>query len=136
MAVRSMSVEPIEADGIFRVGGVLSRAWRLFTSDILFFLGVPVLMALPVALAIAAATLPVPGRAVDHGPGMIEVFLDAILALGLGMVGHAVLLLGAFQRLRGRPPDMARLCGRRWRGSSPCSGSPSWQAWPSAPACS
>jgi hypothetical protein len=98
-----MSVEPIDAGGIFRVGPVLSRAWRLFVGDILFFLGVTILMAVPVALAIAAANFRVPGRAADYGPGVIEVSLDTILALGVGVVGQAVLLLGAFQRLRGRP---------------------------------
>ena len=39
-----MSVEPIDAGGILRVGGVLMRAWRLFAGDILLFLAVPLLI--------------------------------------------------------------------------------------------
>ena len=36
-----MTVASITGGGDFRVGEVMSRAWRLFTGNLLFFLAVP-----------------------------------------------------------------------------------------------
>ena len=98
-----MSADRFTASGVFRVGDVLGRAWRIFTGNILFFLGLPALIYLAVVLAFAVATFLVPGKLTDFGPPAVAVSLAAVLALCVAAVGQAVLLLGAFQRLRGEP---------------------------------
>ena len=46
-----MSVDSISASGVFRVGDVMSRAWRLFAGNILFFLLVPIVIYVVMVIA-------------------------------------------------------------------------------------
>jgi hypothetical protein len=117
-----MSVESINASGVFRVGPVLRQAWRLLTGNIAFFLGVPVLMYVAVVLAVAAATFRVPGQFRDYGPGAVEVSLYILLAFGLDLVGQALLLIGAFQRLNGQPLRVGQALHRTLARLSPLLG--------------
>jgi hypothetical protein len=107
-----MSVEPIDAGGILRVGGVLMRAWRLFAGDILLFLAVPLLIY-AIDLVATEYLTGLLARLADAMPGlpanaqagwMLAVigFLGVLLTFGLNMLGQAVLVLGAVQRLGGR----------------------------------
>jgi hypothetical protein len=101
-----MSVEAINASEVFRVGDVLSRAWRIFIGNILFFLLVPFVIQLISVFAVGAlaVTFVFAGWATNEiALTVVGIFLAAIVAIGLYMVGQAVLLLGAFQRLRGQP---------------------------------
>jgi hypothetical protein len=101
-----MAVESIDTSGVFRVGDVLSRAWRIFTGNILFFLLVPfVIQIISVfAVGLSALMFVFAGWAANAvGLMAVGIFLTVIVALGLYMVGQAVLLLGAFQRLRDQP---------------------------------
>ena len=111
-----MAVETVNAGGIFHIGGVLRRAWRLLAGDILFFLAVSVLIyaATMVASHYAAGVLvdaiqSLPG-AVRAGPEWVAgvgIFVGIILPLNLNMVGQAVPLLRASQRPRGQPRGAA-----------------------------
>jgi hypothetical protein len=99
-----MSVDAIRAGGDFRVGDVLSRAWRLFTGSLAFFLLVPLVLSL--VLSIAGVIFVMLFVFAGWASGSILIMgVGAVLALlvvpSLTMVGQGVLLLGAFQRLRG-----------------------------------
>jgi hypothetical protein len=101
-----MSVEAINASEVFRVGDVLSRAWRVFTGNILFFLLVPFVIQLIMmfGVTLSGLLLVFAGWAAGSVALMgLGAFLAAIVAFGVYMVGQAVVLLGAFQRLRGQP---------------------------------
>jgi hypothetical protein len=101
-----MSVASINAGGDFRVGDVLSRAWRVLTGNLLFFLLVPVIIyvAMVAAFVIFGLTIAFGGWASGSSVLIgIGVALAIIIALSLTMIGQGVLLLGAFQRLRGQP---------------------------------
>jgi hypothetical protein len=116
-----MTVQSIDASEVFRVGDVLSRAWRIFIGNILFFLLVPFVIQLITIFAVSLSALMLifagwaTGSVVLMGLG---IFLAAIVALGLYMVGQAIVLLGAFQRLRGQPLQVGeavqRALGRFW----------------------
>src|SRR5690349_9953554 len=93
----SMSVDSISASGVFRVGDVMSRAWRLFAGNILFFLLVPIVIYVVMVIAFVGVAS---GASVLVWLG---IGLAVIVALSLTMLGQGVLLLGAFQRLRGQP---------------------------------
>lgn len=105
-----MSVETINAGGIFRVGGVLRRAWRLLTGNLLFFLVVILLVYAAMlgtssfAMGVLARRLPAlnlyirPEWVLAAG-----VFVSIILPFAVNMLGQAVLVVGAVQRLRGQP---------------------------------
>ena len=101
-----MSVNSINASGVFRVGDVVSRAWRLFTGNLLFFLLVPFVLYLIMVIAIVIFVFTV-GLAVwaSGSAALIWVasLLGIVVVLGFTMVGQGLLLLGAFQRLRGQP---------------------------------
>jgi hypothetical protein len=115
-----MTVTSINAGGDFRVGEVLSRAWSVFTGNVIFFIAVPLLVngiyfIFNVALGRVFAALGIarvsPGI-VPTSPGMVlpspgMIFLMSIITLILFlsqyMFGQGVLLTGAFQRLRGEP---------------------------------
>jgi hypothetical protein len=101
-----MAVASMVGGGSFRVGDVLNRAWRLFTGNILFFAAVPLLsyVIVFVTVFVFALLLALAGWATN--PGVIAVIggiLAVLLFIGLYMVAEAVILLGAFQRLRGHP---------------------------------
>ena len=100
-----MSVDSINASGVFRVGDVLSRAWRLFTGNLLFFLLVPFVLYLIMVAAIVIFVLTF-GLAVWASGSTALIWVGALLGiivvLGFTMIGQGMLLLGAFQRLRGQ----------------------------------
>jgi hypothetical protein len=102
----SMSVDSINAGGVFRVGDVLSRAWRLFAGNLLFFLLVPVVIyaTMVVAFVLFGMTIFFAGWA-SGSPGFVwlGIGLAIIVALSCTMIGQGLLLLAAFQRLRGQP---------------------------------
>ncbi|HEY4922174.1 MAG TPA: hypothetical protein VII40_18880 [Xanthobacteraceae bacterium] len=115
-----MSVASINAGEDFRVGDVLSRAWSVFTGNVIFFLAVPLLingfyLIVNFALGSLFAVFriaPVSSRMVPTAPGMVPaspwiIFVVSIgtliVLLCLHMLGLGVLLMGAFQRLRGEP---------------------------------
>ena len=99
-----MTLASINADAEFRVGDVLSRAWSILTGNVIFFLAVPILLL--VSYFVIGAGLAVV-FAVVGGRSPWMVFLAGIVTvvaiLCLNMIGQAVLLMGAFQRLRGQP---------------------------------
>ena len=104
-----MSVDPIRG-GDFSVGDVLARSWNIFIGNIVFFLSVTLLIYLVIGIGIGVivglAFLLGVGGGVEWLIG-IGIFVAAIvvvlLFVALNTVGEAVLLLGAFQRLRGEP---------------------------------
>jgi hypothetical protein len=101
-----MSIASVSTGGDFRVGDVLSRAWNIFTGNILFFLGITSLIYLAIFIAVGAfiALFFFAGASGDMGWLIgIGIFLAVILFLSLNTIGEAVLLFGAFQRLRGQP---------------------------------
>jgi hypothetical protein len=101
-----MSVDSMNASGVFRVGDVLSRAWRLFAGNLLFFLLVPVVLyvIMVIAFVLVGMTFFFAGWA-SGATGFIwlGVGLAIIVALSVTMIGQGLLLLAAFQRLRGQP---------------------------------
>jgi hypothetical protein len=101
-----MSVDAIRAGGDFRVGDVLARAWNVFTGNILFFLGITFFVYLAIGIAVGLFIVPFAlAGALGDAWGVLAVgaFLAVILFLALNTIGEAVLLLGAFQRMRGEP---------------------------------
>jgi len=101
-----MSVDSISASGVFRVGDVMSRAWRLFAGNILFFLLVPIVIYVVMVIAFVAFGMTFAFAGVASGASVLVwlgIGLAVIVALSLTMLGQGVLLLGAFQRLRGQP---------------------------------
>jgi hypothetical protein len=110
-----MSVESINASGVFRVGDVLSRAWRLFAGNILFFLLVPFFtyVIMVIAFVLFSMAFVVAGWGSSSTAFVWLAFgLATILALSFTMVGQGLLLLGAFQRLRGQPLRMSEVLQR------------------------
>jgi len=113
-----MSVASINASGDFRVGEVLSRAWSILTGNIVFFLTVPILLlvsyfVIGTGLGVVFALLGGIGS-----PWVIGLagLATVIAILALNMIGQGVLLMGAFQRLRGQPlqvgPAVQRVMAR------------------------
>jgi hypothetical protein len=113
-----MTLASIDAGGDFRVGAVLSRAWSVFTGNIIFFLAVPLLTnaiyflishgtgKVYAALGIAPSVVVVGSPAMMAGRLWIIALISMItlvIYLCLYMFGQGVLLTGAFQRLRGEP---------------------------------
>jgi hypothetical protein len=101
-----MSVASIRAAGDFRVGEVLGRAWSIFTGNIFFFLTVPILLL--VSYFVIGAGLALVFAVIGGGirsPWLVAAATIAtfVAILCLNMIGQSVLLLGAFQRLRGEP---------------------------------
>jgi len=101
-----MAVDSIPSLGVFRVGNVMSRAWRLFTGNILFFAAVPFLSYVIVFVAAMAFMLVAAFAGFASNVAavtVVGVIVGVLLFMGLYMIGEAVVLLGAFQRLRGEP---------------------------------
>jgi hypothetical protein len=101
-----MSIESIDGHGIFRIGSVLRPAWRLFAGDILFFLFVPAVIygSMVIAFVIFGSVFAFAGwTSGSSGVADLGMVLGRVAALSLTMVGQGVLLLVAFQRLRGQP---------------------------------
>jgi hypothetical protein len=92
-----MSADEFTASGDFRVGDVLRRAWRIFTDNLLFFL-LPVLI-----FAVMLAAVGVIGSRTNlAGSDAWSVVAMIVLAI-VAALAKSVILLGAFQRLRGEP---------------------------------
>lgn len=103
-----MSVDSISGGGDFRVGDVLNRTWQVLTRNIVFFLGITLLVYLAVFLPLGVLVVLV----VLAGAGIgsdgwwliaVGIFLAVLLFIVLNTIGQAVLLFGTFQRLRGQP---------------------------------
>jgi hypothetical protein len=101
-----MSAEPITAGGDFRVGDVLNRTWRVFTRNILFFLGITLLVYLAIFLPLGVVGVLVVLAGMGSDAGWLiaaGIVLAVVLFIVLNTIGQAVLLFGTFQRLRGQP---------------------------------
>src|SRR5262245_27959728 len=101
-----MSIDPFSAGRVFRVGEVMSRAWRIFTGNILFFLLVPFVVQVVtiVAVVVSGFTFIFAGWATGAiALAVAGIILSVIAALSLYSVGQAIVLAGAFQRMRGQP---------------------------------
>ena len=101
-----MTVASVNAGGDFRVGDVLSRAWHILTGNILFFLAVPfvIYVITVVGAVIFVLVFAFVGWASNTvGVIVVGAALAVILVLSLNMIGQGLMLLGAFQRLRGQP---------------------------------
>jgi hypothetical protein len=101
-----MSADPIEASGVFLVGSVLSRAWRLLTGNILLFLFVPAVIygSMVIAFVIFGSVFAFAGwNSGSSGVADLGMVLGRVAVLSLTMVGQGVLLLVGFQRLPGQP---------------------------------
>ena len=108
-----MAVGSITAGGVFRIGEVMGRAWRLFAGNLLFFLLAPIVIYVVFGFAVFLVTAGV----VRWADGSVLVIwlgggLAAIIALSLTMVGQGLLLLGAFQRLRGQSLHLGQVLHR------------------------
>jgi hypothetical protein len=125
-----MTVPSINAGGDFRVGEVLSRAWSVFTRNIIFFLAVPLvvhaiyfLINEALGRTFVVFRRPLSPPIVPTAPGTVlpSVWLivlvsivTVILFLCLYNFGQGVLLTGAFQRLRGEPLRVGVALQRAW----------------------
>jgi hypothetical protein len=102
-----MSVDSISVGGDFRVGDVLNRTWQVFTRNILFFIGITLLVYLAIFLPLGVVVVLVvlAGMGGDPWWGLIVagIVLAVLLFVILNTIGQAVLLFGTFQRLRGQP---------------------------------
>jgi hypothetical protein len=83
----------IDAHGEFRVGRILSTAWKIFTSNFLILVAVGAAIAIPNLLMEAGPGESKPGAA----------FLGFLSGFILNPIGEAVILYVAFQYLRGYP---------------------------------
>ena len=89
-----MTVTALQAEGEFRIGSVLSRAWNVLFANFPFFFLVAVVTALP------GAVWPL---VVDPTKHLVANVLVTVVSIVLGTIGQAVILVGAFQYLRGEP---------------------------------
>jgi hypothetical protein len=101
-----MAIDTITGGGDFRVGDVLNRAWQVFIRNILFFVGITLLVYLAIFLPIGVfgVLLVLAGMGSDAWWLIaIGIVVAALLFIVLNTIGQAVLLFGTFQRLRGQP---------------------------------
>jgi hypothetical protein len=120
-----MSVDSINASGVFRVGDVMSGAWRLLTRNLLFFLLAPVIIYL-IMVAFLALFFIIFGSDewASDSPTVIGLgsSLAAIVGLSFTLIGQGLLLLGAFQRLRGQPLRVGQVLKRVFARLAPLLG--------------
>jgi hypothetical protein len=93
------------AGGDFRIGSVLNRAFEICVANFPFFLIVTLVVALPNLLI--QLNKPVADQSTGVGSFFILLAVSVLVGIVLNTVGEAVILLGAFQRLRGQPLDPA-----------------------------
>ena len=98
-----MSADRLTASGVFRVGDVLSGAWRIFTGNLLFFLGVPVLIYAAITGVFMALVRLFGITGGNQRQVWIGLGILATVDLTLYTIGQAVVVIGGFQRLRGEP---------------------------------
>ncbi len=108
----------IMAGGDFRVGDVLARSWNIFTGNILFFVGVTLVIYLAMGAGIGVVVIPI-SFAAWWASGIagavligIAIVIAVVVFVGLNTIGQAVLLLGAFQRMRGQPLQVSEAVQR------------------------
>jgi hypothetical protein len=110
-----MSIDSITASGVFRVGDVMSRAWRLFAGNLPFFPLAPVVIYL-IMVVVFAVFVMTAGLAGWTGGSPIFIWLGGglgvIATLSFTLIGQGLLLLGAFQRLRGQPLRVGQVLHR------------------------
>ena len=103
-----MAIEQVGAGGGFRIGDVFSRGWAVLTGNLVFFIGVTLLVYLVTILTVvvvfglAYATGQV-GSAAFGVALFISAFAVFFVIIAVNMVGEAAILYGAFQYLRGQP---------------------------------
>ncbi len=87
----------------FRIGNVINRAFEICTANFPFFFLVTLVVALPNLLIQMNKPVVVAGQPPQLGSFFALIGLSVILAIVLNTIGEAVILYGAFQRLRGMP---------------------------------
>jgi hypothetical protein len=92
------------AEGDFRIGKVVSRAWSVFSRNFVTFMLIIGIANLPSLLfpqpAVGTTAIP----AANLG---LTFFALLLLTIVLSTVGQAMVLYGAFQDMRGRPVSLA-----------------------------
>jgi hypothetical protein len=118
--------DSISASGDFRVGDVLARAWNIFTGNMLFFVGVTLVMYVAMGVAIGIVVIPIAFAAASGNAAPVLIAIAIVLAIivffGLNTIGQGVLLLGAFQRMRGQPLQVNEALQRAFARSLPLIG--------------
>jgi uncharacterized membrane protein len=98
---------PPPPHGIFRVGLVLSRSLTILSRNVLKFLPLTAIMALPdlglLVPGFAGGAAPRDPAAVFTGAVVVTLLMSLILWLFLYALTEAVVLYGSFQALRNRP---------------------------------
>lgn len=87
----------------FRIGNVLSRAFQLCVGNFPFFFIIMLIVALPNLWIEMSKPVLVPGEAPNLGSFFAILGTSTLLGIVLNTIGAAVILYGAFQRLRGQP---------------------------------
>jgi hypothetical protein len=95
------------AEGDFRVGRAISRAFSVLSRNFVTFFIVTTVAYLPVLLLIWGVAEAVSGS----GVGIAVVVFGVLLLMALFMLSQAVVLHGAFQDMRGRPVSLADSLG-------------------------
>src|SRR5690349_16900696 len=93
-----MSVASTTVGGDFRVGNVLNRAFEVCGANFLLFGAIMLVVSLPTLIF----SLQMPAFQAPWASGLVFL-LGIVLGLFLNTIGEAVILLGAFQYLRGQP---------------------------------
>jgi hypothetical protein len=93
-----MSIAALDAGGEFRIGSVMNGAWRILSANFPFFFAISLIVSLPHLF-----TLLSPPRPTNLGYGFVFVLLAGLF---LTPIGQAVMLYGAFQKLRGQRFEM------------------------------
>jgi hypothetical protein len=103
--------QPSQTRPEFTVGGVLSRSLSLWASNLPLFLGVSVLLHLPLVLLVAPA--PPPGSLAKGAmlPLQPMALAMTVASLLLGSVVNGTLTYAVFEQLRGRPVRFGRALG-------------------------
>ena len=95
------------AQGDFRVGRVISRAFSVLSRNFVTFFIVTAVAYLPVLLMLWGAA----DAAAGSGAGIAVVFFAVFLLIALFMLSQAVVLHGAFQDMRSRPVSLVESLG-------------------------
>lgn len=101
------SQSPRFAEGDFRVGRVISRAFSVLSRNFLTFFIVTTVAYLPVLLLLWGIADAVSGS----GVGIAVVFFAVFLLIALFMLSQAIVLHGAFQDMRSRPVSLVESLG-------------------------
>jgi hypothetical protein len=96
-----MSYASPAVGGEFRIGNVLNRAFQICVGNFPFFFIITLIVALPNLLI--QMNKPVPGEPPEMGSFFSILAISVLLGIVLNTIGEAVILYGAFQRLRGQP---------------------------------